>query len=104
MQLPAGRSMPVVSEFKYLGDYVAANGADALAVQARITDAGKAFGALRKCLFSSPTVTWAAKTTVYEALILSILLYRCESWCLTEEMLRCCTTGCVSSTRSACAP
>ena len=88
VQLPAGRSMPVVSQFKYLGDYVAANGADAPAVQARITDAGKAFGALRKCLFSSPTVTRAAKTAVYEALILSILLYGCESWCLTEELLQ----------------
>ena len=30
VQLPAGRSMPVVSQFKYLGDYVAADGADAI--------------------------------------------------------------------------
>ena len=57
-------------------------------MEARITAAGKAFGALRKCLFSSSTITRAAKTAVYEALILSILLYGCESWCLTEELLQ----------------
>ena len=43
---------------------------------------------MRKCLFSSSTITRAAKTAVYEALILSILLYGCESWCLTEELLQ----------------
>ena len=43
------------------------------AVEARITDAGKAFSALRKCLFASTTVTRAAKTAVYEAFILSIV-------------------------------
>lgn len=88
VQLPAGRSMPVVFKFPYLGDYVAADGADTLAVETRVAAAGKAFGALRKCLFSSSTITRAAKTAVYEALILSILLYGCESWCLTEELLQ----------------
>ena len=88
VQLPAGRSMPIVTKFPYLGDFVAADGTDTLAVEARITAAGKAFGALRKCLFSSSTITRAAKTAVYEALILSILLYGCESWCLTEELLQ----------------
>ena len=88
VQLPAGRSMPIVTKFPYLGDFVAADGTDTLAVEARITAAGKAFGALRKCLFSSTTITRAAKTAVYEALILSILLYGCESWCLTEELLQ----------------
>ena len=73
-----------MSKFKYLGDlYVSADCADTCAVEARITDAGKAFGALRKCLFTSTTVTRAAKMAVYEALILSILLYGC----VTEALL-----------------
>ena len=39
VQLPAGRSMPIVTKFPYLGDFVAADGTDALAVEARITAA-----------------------------------------------------------------
>ena len=101
MQLPAGRSMPIVTKFPYLGDFVAADGTDTLAVEARIAAAGKAFGALRKCLFSSSTITRAAKTAAYEALILSILLYGCESWCLTEELLQRLR---VFHAHSACAP
>ena len=78
--------MPVVSKFKYLGDYVSADCADTCAVEARITDAGKAFGALRKCLFTSTTVTRAAKMAVYEALILSILLYGCVTEVLLHQL------------------
>ena len=80
--------MPVITKFKYLGDYVSADGTDVHAVEAHITEAGKAFGALRKCLFMSTTATHAAKKAVYEALILSIFLYGCESWCLTEVLLQ----------------
>ena len=88
VQLPGARSMPVVSKFKYLGDWVSGDGSDACAVEARIADAGKAFGALRKGVFSSKSVTYAAKRAAYEALILSILLYGCEGWCLTEALLQ----------------
>ena len=47
----------------------------------------KAFGALRGCLFASNSVTRAARRVVYEAVVLSITLYGCESWSLTEVLL-----------------
>ena len=82
--LPNSRCMPIVSEFPYLGDIVARDGSDGCAVDRRISSAGKAFGALRKSIFSSTTVNFAAKRAVFESIILSILLYGSEGWSLTE--------------------
>jgi len=45
-----------------------------------------AFGALRKSIYSNARVSTKAKTSVYESLILPIVLYRSESWCLTEKL------------------
>ena len=86
VQLPGGRSMHFVQRFCYLGDIVASDCGDAYAVDARIESAGKAFGALRKCVFACTYVSPAAKVAAYEALVLSILLYGAESWCLTEHL------------------
>ena len=62
-------------------------GGDALAVQARIESGCKArFGALRKCIFSSSYVKPAAKKAVYEAIVVSITLYGCETWSLPEPL------------------
>jgi len=83
--LPRNRFMAIVTEFPYLGDTVARDGSDGSAVDRRISSAGKAFGALRKGVFSSTTVHFAAKRAVFESIILSILLYGCESWSLTER-------------------
>lgn len=47
---------------------------------------GNAFGALRKYIFGNRTVSIADKKAVYEGLILSILLYGEESWCMTEKL------------------
>ena len=52
--LPHSPFMPIVPEFPYLGDMVARDGSsDGSAVDRRILKAGKAFGALRKCIFST---------------------------------------------------
>uniref|UniRef100_A0A7S0LG95 Reverse transcriptase domain-containing protein n=1 Tax=Coccolithus braarudii TaxID=221442 RepID=A0A7S0LG95_9EUKA len=82
--LPNRRCMRIVTEFPYLGDIVARDGGDGTAVDRRISAASKAFGALRKCIFASSSVNAGAKRAVYESIVLSILLYGCESWCLTE--------------------
>ena len=103
VQLPAGRSMPIVTKFPYLGDFVAADGTDTLAVEARIAAAGKAFGALRKCLFRSQSVSRAAirpsapSTRASTSPSSSTAVSRGAS-------RRSCGSACASSTRSACAP
>ena len=52
----------------------------------RIKKAGDLFDALRKCLFSNSNISAVAKRAVYAGLILPILLYGAESWCLTEKL------------------
>ena len=86
--LSHNRFMPVVESFLYLGDMVARDTGDGCAVECRISSAGKAFGALRKGIFSSTSITPAAKRAVYITIILAILLYGAEGWCLPEKDLR----------------
>ena len=54
-------------------------------VQSRIDSAARAFGSLSKCIFRSQNIDRKAKSAIYESLVLSICLYGCESWCLTEK-------------------
>ena len=84
--LPNGRFVPVVTKFKYLGSYISSDGSDTIDVQSQIDSAARAFGALSKCIFRSQNIDRKAKSAIYESLILSICLYGCESWCLTEKL------------------
>ena len=86
VELGAGKYLPIVDKVCYLGTILTRNCTDAADVKSRIESAGKAFGALRKCLFANANVSFAAKNTVYNGLILAILLYGSESWCLTEKL------------------
>ena len=85
--LPDGRFMPVVDKFPYLGDIISRDGSDTEAVHARVSAGSKAFGALRGCVFATSEVNNTAKKAVYEAIVLSITLYGCETWSLTESQL-----------------
>ena len=46
------------------------------------------FGALKKRIFTSTSISFGVKKSVYEFLILAILLYGAEHWCLTEAIYR----------------
>jgi len=48
--------------------------------------AAKAFGSLSKLVFRSDQVSAAAKREAYVAIVLAILIYGSESWCLTAGM------------------
>ena len=98
VKLPNGGFIPIVSKFCYLGRFFARSGGDATDVDSRIESAGKAFGALRGCVFSSTHVNMQAKKAVYLILILAVLLYGSETWCSTEKILhrlRCFHARCV---------
>ena len=88
IDLGNGDFIPIVSESVYLGTIISRDCSDKLDVENRIDKAGNAFGALRDCLFSSTQVSYTAKSLVYTGLILPILLYGAESWCLTEALFR----------------
>ena len=86
IMLPNLGYMEVVDRFPYLGDMVARDGGDALAVDARVEAGSRAFGALRSCLFTTTAISRAAKRAVYEAVVMSISLYGSECWSLTEGL------------------
>ena len=48
----------------------------------------QAFGALRSKIFSSRDISERLKGKVYAGGVLAVLLYGCESWCLTAESVR----------------
>ena len=93
--------------FKYLGSGVDSTLTDARDVDRRVTSATGAFGALRKSIFDSRHIALSTKKTVYLTLVVNILLYGAENWCLTEVLLarlrvfhaQCCRVMCGVSRR-----
>jgi len=66
---------------------VSKDGTGGVDVDARIAAATKAFGSLSKLVFRSDGVSPAAKKRqACVAIVLAILIYRSESWCLTAEL------------------
>ena len=57
-------------------------------VEARIKKASKAFGAMRSNIYGSADIPERLKGKVYAGGVLAVLLYGCESWCLTAESVR----------------
>ena len=72
----------------YLGSLLHYDLSDHHDVEARLKKASQAFGALRSKIFSSRDIPERLKGKVYAGGVLAVLLYGCESWCLTAESVR----------------
>ena len=72
IELGEGKFIPITDRFCYLGKIMSR---DDLDIINRIKRAGNAFGAIRKSIFSNSNVSTSVKASVYESLILPILLY-----------------------------
>ena len=75
-----GGEVNVVCEFPYLGSLIADSGRMDMDVDRRVAQASKAFGALRKSVFMDKNLSLATKRKVYNACVLSVLLYGSECW------------------------
>ena len=53
----------------------------------RRNKASGAFGALRKELFGTKYASCEAKRKAYTGIVLNVLLFGCESWCLTADLV-----------------
>ena len=69
-----------VTEFPYLGSVIALSGRLLPDIDQRIAKASRAFGALRKSVFNSRDLREETKSMVYQACVLSVLLYGSECW------------------------
>jgi hypothetical protein len=79
--------IPVVNSFCYLGSMVTTDLKDSTDVNTRIKKSSKAFGSLRRGVFTSKSVSFKAKKAIYTGLILAILFHGAEAWNLTEKDL-----------------
>ena len=82
-----------VDHFSYLGSVVSSDGRIDAEVDCRIAKASKAFRALRCAVFKDSNLTITTKRRVYEACVLSILLYGSECWTPLRRHLMPFTTG-----------
>ena len=71
-----------VDEFTYLGSIISSNGQIDAEVDRRIANASKAFAALRPAVFNDRNLSVNTKRQVYQACVLSVLLYGSECWTL----------------------
>ena len=86
INLGNNKFLPVVTRFSCLGTNLNIDCRNNKVVVFRITKAGNAFGTLRKCLLSNSNISVFAKQTVYEGLILPILLHGAGSWFHTKNL------------------
>ncbi len=74
--------------YKLLGSMLAYDLKDNDAMECRFKSVQGSFSAIRKQFFSAQGIKNSHKKTAYEGLILSILLYGCETWSLTKQQQR----------------
>ena len=75
-----GNRLGVVDSFVYLGSTLSRNGSLDVEISSRIAKASTAFGKLEKRVWSDRGITTNTKLSVYEACVLTVLLYGSETW------------------------
>jgi len=78
--------LPVVDKFCYFGSIMSDGKAEK--INSRISKASSAFGKLRHCLWDDHGIRLDTKISVYVTVVLTILLYGCETWTLYRHNIR----------------
>ena len=77
---------PVVEKFCYLGTFITRDCKDMYDVTIRIKKLETLLGHYARLFFSNKSISYEAKSAAYRSLILPILLYGAETWCLSESI------------------
>ena len=85
---PTTSTIDIVGEFQYLGSVIAASGRIDNEVEKRIAQASRAFGALRKAVFLDKNLSLKSKKAIYQACVLTVLLYGSECWTPLRKHLK----------------
>ena len=80
--------MTPANRFCYLGSYLSNTISVDTYINSRLAKAGDAFGKLQRRLWGEHSVALLTKIAVYQAVVLSTLLYGCESWVLYRRSVR----------------
>ncbi len=82
---PEGVPLEEVAAFKYLGASFIASGQTVQGIESRINSVQMAFNRLHTAMWSRREISHKTKSRVYSAVVLTILLYGCETWPLRVE-------------------
>ena len=82
-----GQMLEEVDSFKYLGATLTKDGSSVKEVKARLSLATAAMTRL-STIWKSSSIGFLVKLKLYKSLVVSILLYGCESWTLTADLER----------------
>ena len=74
-------------KFKYLGTIFTPSLKDDMDIQRRINQANGAFATMKRVLCNK-NIDTKLRIRLYDATVINILLWGCESWALTEELRR----------------
>ena len=83
-----GLPLKEVNCFKYLGSHISANCHLDDEIHFRLQQANCAFGRLRQRVFQNRNISLKTKVQVYNAIVLTSLLYGSETWTLYQHHLR----------------
>lgn len=82
------REREAVSKLPYLGSQIQSFGRVTLDAEKRIAQAFKAFGALRRPVFLDHDLNTTMKRKVYQAYVLTVLLYGSQCWTPLKKDLK----------------
>jgi len=80
--------LPAVDKFCYLGSILTSYGKAEKDINSRIAKASSAFSRLRHRLWDNHGIRLDTKISMYVAVVLTILLYSCETWTLYRHNIR----------------
>ena len=83
-----GKPLKAVKTFKYLGSIVSDNNSMEAEITARLAKANSAYNKLTTRLWRKGGIRTGTKIQVYQAAVLSTLLYGSEAWTLTRKLIR----------------
>ena len=81
-------TLPVTTNFTYLGSIISSDCSVDTEIINRIGKASASFGQLRKKVYLNRDLSIKTKMSVYNAIVLAILLYGCETWALYSRQMR----------------
>ena len=77
-----------VDKFSYLGSTLSQNIVVDDDISMRLSRAGAAIGNLNKRLWNKHGITTATKVKVYKAVVITTVLYGCETWTLYRRHIK----------------
>ena len=83
-----GKVLNNVDSFTYLGSTLSSNNSLDKEISSRIAKASASFGRLQKRVWKERGLRQDTKCAVYKAVVLTALLYGCESWTLYSKHVK----------------